>query len=101
MRIVFLAKNWCGNTSSYAFNSFSLFHYILSSSVLHYLKYTDTGTGPAPGIYDSNSVHCTAGQFSGSDLGLWELGTLQCSQLILAMTLQLGIQTKSWVKHDI
>merc|ERR1719410_985366 len=36
------------------------------------------------------------GQFSGSDLGLWELGTLQCSQLILAMTLQLGIQTKSW-----
>merc|ERR1719225_1405913 len=36
------------------------------------------------------------GQFSGSDLGLWELGTLQCSQLILAMIVQLGIQTKSW-----
>lgn len=48
-------------------------------------------------LYVSLVVFFTAfGQFSGSDQGLWELGTLQCSQLILAMTLQLGIQTKSW-----
>jgi len=36
------------------------------------------------------------GQFTGTDLGLWEFGTLQCSQLILAMILQLGVQTKCW-----
>lgn len=35
-------------------------------------------------------------QFNGSDLGLWEFGTLQCSQLILAMVIQLGIETRNW-----
>jgi len=37
------------------------------------------------------------GAFSStSTIGLWEFGTLMCSQCILVMLVQLGVETKSW-----
>jgi len=51
----------------------------------------------AEAVYTSLVIFFTAfGQFNGSDMGLWEFGTLQCSQLILAMLVQLGVQTEAW-----
>ncbi len=37
------------------------------------------------------------GTFTGSHIGIWEFGTLICSQCILVMLVQLGVETKSWV----
>lgn len=51
----------------------------------------------ADALYQSLVVFYVAfGAFSGSDMGLWEFGTLLCSQCILVMLIQLGVETKSW-----
>jgi len=51
----------------------------------------------ADALYQSLVVFYVAfGAFNGSDMGLWEFGTLLCSQCILVMLIQLGVETKSW-----
>jgi len=51
----------------------------------------------ADALYQSLVVFFVAfGAFNGSDMGLWEFGTLLCSQCILVMLIQLGVETKSW-----
>jgi len=51
----------------------------------------------ADALYQSLVVFYVAyGAFNGSDMGLWEFGTLLCSQCILVMLVQLGVETKSW-----
>jgi len=51
----------------------------------------------ADALYQSLVVFYAAyGAFNGSDMGLWEFGTLLCSQCILVMLVQLGVETKSW-----
>merc|ERR1719397_585818 len=51
----------------------------------------------ADALYQSLVVFFLAyGTFNGSEVGLWELGTLQCSQCILVMLVQCGVETKSW-----
>jgi len=48
-------------------------------------------------LYQSLAVFFIAlGAFSGSSIGLWEFGTMMCSQCILVMLIQLGVETKSW-----
>ena len=48
-------------------------------------------------IFQSLAVFfISLGAFSGSDMGLWEFGTLLCSQSILVMLIQCGVETKSW-----
>jgi len=48
-------------------------------------------------LYQSLVVfYVSYGAFNGLDLGLWEFGTLLCSQCILVMLIQLGVETKSW-----
>ena len=48
-------------------------------------------------IFQSLAVFfISLGAFSGSDIGLWEFGTLLCSQCILVMLIQCGVETKSW-----
>ena len=48
-------------------------------------------------IFQSLAVFfISLGAFSGSDMGLWEFGTLLCSQCILVMLIQCGVETKSW-----
>ena len=37
------------------------------------------------------------GQYTGSDMGLWDFGTLLCFQLIICPLLQLALETKCWV----
>ena len=37
------------------------------------------------------------GQYTGSDVGLWDFGTLLCFQLIICPLLQLALETKCWV----
>jgi len=36
------------------------------------------------------------GQYTGSDVGLWDFGTLLCFQLIICPLLQLALETKCW-----
>ena len=43
-------------------------------------------------------LELVTGAFNGSEIGLWEFGTLLCSQCILVMLIQLGVETKSWVR---
>jgi len=51
----------------------------------------------ADALYQSLVVFYVAfGAFNGSEIGLWEFGTLLCSQCILVMLIQLGVETKSW-----
>jgi phospholipid-translocating ATPase len=51
----------------------------------------------ADALYQSLVVFFVAfGAFNGGDIGLWEFGTLLCSQCILVMLIQLGVETKSW-----
>jgi len=48
-------------------------------------------------LYQSLAVFfISLGAFNGSSMGLWEFGTLMCSQCILVMHIQLGVETKSW-----
>ena len=37
------------------------------------------------------------GQYTGTDIGLWDFGTLLCFQLIICPLLQLALETKCWV----
>merc|ERR1719481_2295894 len=48
-------------------------------------------------LYQSLVVFFVAyGAFNGTEMGLWEFGTILCSQCILVMLIQLGVETKSW-----
>merc|ERR1719481_673905 len=51
----------------------------------------------ADALYQSLVVfYVSYGAFNGTEMGLWEFGTLTCSQCILVMLIQLGVETKSW-----
>jgi len=51
----------------------------------------------ADALYQSIVVYFLAlGSYWGTDTGIWEFGTLICSQCIVVMLVQLGIETKSW-----
>jgi len=51
----------------------------------------------ADALYQSLVVFFVAfGAFTESDIGLWEFGTMVCSQCVVVMLLQLGVETKSW-----
>jgi phospholipid-translocating ATPase len=51
----------------------------------------------ADALYQSLVVFFLAiGAYIVSDVGIWEFGTLICSQCILVMLVQLGVETKSW-----
>merc|ERR1711915_774666 len=48
-------------------------------------------------LYQSLVVFFVAyGAYNGTEMGLWEFGTILCSQCILVMLIQLGVETKSW-----
>ena len=52
----------------------------------------------ADALYQSLVVFFLAlGAYLGSDTGIWEFGTLICSQCIVVMLVQLGVETRSWV----
>ena len=42
-------------------------------------------------ILSSSSSSLLTGAFSGSSIGLWEFGTMMCSQCILVMLTQVGL----------
>jgi len=51
----------------------------------------------AEALYQSICLYFIAhGTYIGSNVGLWEWGTLVCSQCIAVMLVQLGVETKSW-----
>jgi len=51
----------------------------------------------AEAVYQSLVLFFIAyGTYTGSTVGLWEWGTLVCSQCITVMLVQLGVETKSW-----
>ena len=43
------------------------------------------------------TLQLSPGQYTGSDVGLWDFGTLLCFQLIICPLLQLALETKCWV----
>ena len=52
----------------------------------------------ADALYQSLIIYFFAvGVYRNSDVGIWEFGTVICTQCLLAMTLHLAIETKSWV----
>ena len=38
------------------------------------------------------------GAFMDSEVGIWEFGTIMCTQCLCVMSLHLAIETRSWVR---
>lgn len=56
----------------------------------------------ADAFYQSLAIFFIAyGAYKSSDVGIWEFGTIICTQCLLAMSLHLAIETKSWVKSPL
>ena len=49
-------------------------------------------------LYQSLVIYfIAAGAYQSSDVGIWEYGTVICTQCLIVMSLHLAIETKSWV----
>ncbi len=55
----------------------------------------------ADALYQSLVLFFAAfGTYAGTDVGIWEFGTVICTECLLVMLLHLAIETKSWVGTD-
>lgn len=53
----------------------------------------------ADALYQSIVIFFVSfGAYFGSDVGIWEFGTVMCTQCLIAMSLHLAIETRSWVR---
>ncbi len=51
----------------------------------------------ADALYQSLVIYFVAHlAYAGSDVGIWEFGTVICTECLLVMSLHLCIETKSW-----
>jgi len=56
----------------------------------------------ADALYQSLVIFFFAlGAYSESDVGIWEFGTVICTECLAVMSLHLAIETKSWVREKV
>ena len=54
----------------------------------------------ADAVYQSLVVYLSAhGAYANSDVGIWEFGTVICTECLIVNSLHLAIETKSWVRE--